>query len=315
MKFLIYGAGAIGSIFAGKLAMSGYNITMLARGKRLTELKENGVVLVNPSHNREEIAKVNVIENLMPDDIYDYIIVVMQKTQVSSILPVLSKNKSKNIVFVVNTASGYDDWVHAVGSERLMLGFPSAGGERVNGRVNYFIGKGIMRLFQTTTFSEYSGKKTERLKKIVDVFNYASIPSVVSSNMDMWQKTHVAMITSIGNALYKYDSDNYALAKSYADIKLMVLGIKEGFAVLNNLGIKITPVKLNYFKLPVFIIAPIFRVIMGTKFAETAMAKHTAVAKSEMLCLQNEFDMLIQRSIIETPSINSLRKYLAQNKE
>jgi 2-dehydropantoate 2-reductase len=310
LKFLIYGAGAIGSIFAGRLALSGYNSTVLARGKRLAELEENGVVLVNPGNNREEIVKVNVIENLLPDDIYDYIIVVMQKTQVNSILPVLSKNKSKNIVFVVNTASGYDDWVHAVGSERLMLGFPSAGGERVNGRVNYFIGKGIMRFFQTTTFSEYSVKKTERLRKIIDVFNCAGIPSVESSNMNMWQKTHVAIVTSIGNALYKYDSNNYALAKSYADIKLMVLGIKEGFAVLDKLGIKITPTKLNYFKLPVFLIAPIFRVVMGTKLAETAMAKHTAVAKSEMLCLQNEFDILIQKSGIETPSINSLRKYL-----
>lgn len=57
-------------------------------------------------------------------------------------------------------------------------------------------------------------------------------------------------------------------------------------------------------------IAPIFKIIMGTKFAETVMAKHTAVAKSEMVCLQNEFDMLIMKSKMETPSIDKLRKTL-----
>ncbi len=314
MKILVYGAGTIGSVFAGKLALSGYQITVLARGKRLVELKENGIVLFSPDSNREEIVKVNVIETLLPDDIFHYILVVMQKTQVDSVLPVLSQNKSKNIIFMVNTASGYNDWIHAVGKERLMLGFPSAGGERVNGRVNHFIGKGLVRIFQTTTFSEYSGENTKRLKKIIGIFNDSGIPSVISNNMDMWQKTHVAMVTSIANALYGYDGNNYALSRSYADIKLMVLGIKEGFNVLTKLEIKVTPSKLYYFKfLPAFLIAWIFKVIMGTKFAEIAMAKHTLAAKSEMICLQNEFDVLIKKSGVRTPSIDKLRRNLLKD--
>lgn len=51
---------------------------------------------------------MSVINTLLPNDQYDYIIVVMQKTQVYNILSALSQNCSKNIVFVVNTASGYD---------------------------------------------------------------------------------------------------------------------------------------------------------------------------------------------------------------
>ncbi len=34
MKILVYGAGVIDSIFAGKLALAGNEITVLARGKR-----------------------------------------------------------------------------------------------------------------------------------------------------------------------------------------------------------------------------------------------------------------------------------------
>lgn len=310
MKFLIYGAGVIGSIFAGKLASSGCDVTVLARGKRFNELKKHGVILMRPGAKKQEQIFVKVIDALIPEDIYDYIIVVMQRTQVDTVLPVLSQNKSPNIVFVVNTAAGYDSWVEAVGGKRLMFGFPSAGGERQNGQVNYFIGKGFMRIFQTTTFAEYSGKITQRLDAIVQIFRKAGIPAVTTLNMDNWQKNHVAMVTSIGNALYKYDGDNYALSHSYKDVRLMISGIKEGFSVLNQLGIQITPTKLYFFKLPTGMLAIIFKVFMGTKLAEITMAKHTVAAKDEMKALQDEFDILIRKSGMITPSINQLRKNL-----
>jgi len=82
LKILIYGAGVIGSIFATKLALSRQDVTMLARGKRIEELNEKGSVICNPKTGKEEIARVKVIDKLLPDMEYDYIFVVMQKTQV-----------------------------------------------------------------------------------------------------------------------------------------------------------------------------------------------------------------------------------------
>jgi 2-dehydropantoate 2-reductase len=310
MRILVYGAGVIGSIFAGKLAASGEDITVLARGKRVEQLQQRGIILTTANSNHNEAIPVKVIEHLAPDDLFDYIIVVMQRTQVDSVLPILSKNCSKNIVFVVNTAAGYDDWAQAVGSERLMLGFPSAGGERTDGKVSYYIGKGLTRSFQTTTFGEYSGRKTERVHRLIRAFKRAGIPSVFCCDMDAWQKTHVAMVTSIGNALYQFDCDNYRLARSYDSICLMLHGIQEGFETLKKLGIKMKPAKLWYMKLPVWMIAGVFKIFMGTRLAETALAKHCRAAKPEMLCLQAEFDLLIKQSRLSTPAIDRLRRYL-----
>lgn len=315
LNILIYGAGVIGSIFANKLALSGQNITILARGNRYNELKNNGVVLVNPKTGKREIARVKVIEALEPHDVYDYIFVVMQRTQVKDVLPVLSQNRSPNIVFVVNTASGYDDYVKAIGENRVIVGFPSAGGERKNGEVYYFIGKGLMRAFQTTTFGEYHCSKTERVNSIIKMFNQAGIPSAYCNNMDAWQKTHVAIVTSIGSSLYGHNCNNYELSKSYSDIATMVKGIKEGFSVLAALKIKITPSKLNYFRLPVFLLAGVFKTVMGTQLAEVTMAKHTLAAREEMVYLQNEFDELIQKSVISTPNIDKLRVNLIEKNE
>lgn len=234
----------------------------------------------------------------------------MQRTQVESVLPTLSQNQSPNIVFVVNTASGYEEWAGVIGEKRLMLGFPSAGGERVGSEVQYFIGKGIIRMFQTTTFGEYDGQRSTRVRLLIDIFRKAGIPSVFCADMDAWQKTHVAMVTSIANALYEYGCDNYRLARSAGSVRLMVSGIREGFTALEKLGIQTQPAKLLYFRLPVWLTAAVFRAVMGTKLAETAMAKHCLAAMPEMLCLQWEFDVLIKRSGLQTPSIDRLRGYL-----
>jgi 2-dehydropantoate 2-reductase len=315
MRILVYGAGVIGSLFSGRLAASGKDVTVLARGRRLEELRLNGIVLSMPGVPAEERVPVKILEQLAPDDLFDYILVVMQRTQVDSILPILARNCSKNIVFVVNTAGGYEKWAQAIGNERLMIAFPSAGGERVGSKVVYFIGKGILRAFQTTTFGEYNGRKTERVRQLITAFRHAGIPSVFCNDMDACQKTHVAMVTSIANALYQFDCDNYRLARSYESVCLMLHGIKEGFSVLHTLGIKTKPSKLWYMKLPVGMTARVFRVVLGTKLAETALAKHCVVATDEMSCLQAEFDALIMQSHIRTPSIDRLRENLSSYKK
>lgn len=310
LKILIYGAGVIGSVFAGKLALARNDITVLARGKRFEELKNDGIVLVNHKTQGVDQVNVNIIDTLLPNAQYDYIIVTMQRTQVDNILFILSQNSSKNIVFVVNTASGYDEWITAVGKDRLMIGFPAAGGERKEGKVHYFIGKGIQRAFQTTTFGEYSGEKTRRIETLIKLFNQAKIPSVFCKDIDAWQKTHVALVTNIANALYGFDCDNFRLGRSYKDVKQMIKGIQEGRQVLRKNGVNPTPQKLLWLDLPASVVAISFSIFMRTALAETTMAKHCVVAKSEMLLLQQEFDELIVKSNIDTPAIDDLKKNL-----
>lgn len=312
MKILIYGAGVIGSIFAAKLSLSGQDITVLARGKRLQEIRDAGIVLRSPETRKEEVVRVKTIESFPPGEKYDYILLAMQRTQVDAVLEHLSQNSTENIVFIVNTAAGYDEWKNAVGAERLLIGFPSAGGERNDGVVSYFIGRGLVRMFQTTTFGEISGERTGRVDDLIEIFNLAGIPSVFCSDMDAWQKTHVSLVTCIANALYGHDCDNRKLAASWSDVEEMVLGIKEGFIVLRKLGIRPTPRKLIFFRLPTCVLTAFFKIIMGTKIAEITMAKHCMVAKTEMIALQGEFDQLIEKSGVKTPHIDLLRSNLAK---
>lgn len=307
MRILIYGAGVIGSIFGGKLALAGHEITVLARGIRYEEIEKEGIALVHEKDQKTEQMPVRVIRELASDDAYDYILVTVQRTQVDEILKSLSRNCSRNIVFLVNTAGGYDQWAEAVGEEKLMIGFPAAGGERKEGKVFYFIGRGFQRVFQTTTLGEYSGRKTERVKGLIRIFNQAKIPSVYCRDMDAWQKTHVALVTNIANALYGFECSNYKLGKSYNDVRQMVLGIKEGRKVLRKKGIMPTPVKLVWLNLPSPLLTIIFSLFLRTRLAEITMARHCTHAIDEMVALQKEFDKLIAKSGLTTPEMNCLK--------
>ncbi len=128
----------------------------------------------------------------------------------------------------------------------------------------------------------------------------------INNNMEAWQKTHVAVVVPIGKALYRFDSNNYRLSRSYSTLKKMVLATRECFQVLNSINVKVTPVKLNFYCLPLFLIVPIYMLLMNTKIAEFAMAKHTIVAKDEMEVLEKQFRSLIKESGIKTPNLDSL---------
>jgi hypothetical protein len=45
VHFLIFGAGVLGSVYAARLREAGHEVTVLARGERLAELRRDGIVL------------------------------------------------------------------------------------------------------------------------------------------------------------------------------------------------------------------------------------------------------------------------------
>lgn len=104
MRILIYGAGVIGSIYAAYLSRSGCEVSVLARGKRLEELCQKGLLYRNGKGIRK--AEVRIIERLEPDDLYDYIFLTVRAGQLRHALEQLKDNISPTIVTMVNSLDG-----------------------------------------------------------------------------------------------------------------------------------------------------------------------------------------------------------------
>ncbi len=53
MKICIFGAGAIGSCLAGKLALAGNTVVAIARGAHLEAIEKNGLTLISDGVERQ----------------------------------------------------------------------------------------------------------------------------------------------------------------------------------------------------------------------------------------------------------------------
>ena len=308
-KFLFFGAGVLGSLYAARLKQSGQDVTLLARNTRLKDIKEHGIVLEHAPSGKREVVTVPVVEHLHENDAYDLIVVLVRKNQVASVLPILAAHKdTPNILFMVNNPSGYADWVNAVGSERLVLGFAGAGGTRVGNVVRYVV---VSRFLQPTTFGELNGANSPRLTEIMRVFRGAGFPTAFTSNMDAWQKTHVAWISPIANALYMVNCDHHVLARSPHVVRLAVQAVREGFSVLHSLGIPITPAKLRMWQwIPESVLVRSLMLWADTNHFRTAAVEHTAAATDEMHHIAEEFRTLSLSTSIATPAIDELRSFI-----
>lgn len=305
MHILVYGAGVLGSLYAARLAESGNDVTVLARGQRLAELREHGIVLEDEATGRESATPVRVVPKLAEDDAYELVMVVVRRDQVGGVLPALAANRrTPNVLFMVNNAAGPDEYVRALGRERVLLGFPGAGGAKEGHVVRCRL---VSSRVQPTTLGELDGLTTTRLTAVADALRRAGFPVELSPNMDAWLKTHVAVVSPIANAIYTCDGDNYRLARSREGVTLCVRAIKEGFRVLRALDIPLEPVKFKLLRwIPDGLLVAALQRTFGTRNAELVMARHANTARDEMKCLADEFRELTRQTSLTTPAIDRL---------
>ena len=304
-RILVIGAGVNGSICAAGLFKAGEDVTLLARGARLDFLREHGVTIEDPFSGARTVSRTPVIGELRPMDVYDYVLVVVRKNQVADLLPTLAANLSPNLVFMVNNPSGPAEYVEALGAERVMLGFVFGAGRRVGDVIYGFGAKGL-----ATPFGEIDGRRSERVERLVALLRRSGFNARPESRMVDWQAAHAALVAPVAALIGKHGNDNYRLAKSREDMRLLVAAMRETLAVLRATGHRIVPGSSNVLRLvPGFALLPLFRWFFGMKVAEVGAAWHCSQAPDEMLCLVRELGAMVERSLLPVPA---LRLVLAQ---
>jgi 2-dehydropantoate 2-reductase len=310
MNILIYGAGVLGSVLAVRLREAGHNVSILARGQRLADMREHGIVLQDALTGDRLTMRLNIVERLIPEDAYDLVVVVMRRNQVREVLPALAANRhTPNVLFMGNNVAGPDEYVAALGWERVLLGFAGAGGVREGEIIQYVANVGGRRA--TITLGEIDGSVTPRVQALARGFELARFRVVISRNMDAWLKTHAAVVVPVALALYMVGGDNYRLARTRDALVLGLRALREDLRVLRALHIPITPPAIRVCEwLPELLPVPLLRRLFDSRYAEIGMAGHANAAQDEMAALAAEFQALVCATDVPTPALDWLSRYL-----
>ncbi len=307
MKMLVYGAGNIGSLYAALLKEAGHDVSILARGKRLFDIRQHGIQIESVESGKQTTTTINVVEWLDAADSYDLVLVILPKHRVSEVLPILAANRQiPSLMFFGNNAAGSEEMVAKLGRDRVLLGFPGAAVTHDH-VIRYLI---TSAREQPTTIGELDGRQSPRIEGIADAFSAAGFPVSICANMDAWLKTHVAKISPTANALYMAGGDIHRLSRTRDAQVLMLRAIHEGYRVLAALGIPITPKSHKIFK---WLPEPLLLVLMRHMLKSDTMSikiGHALGARKEMQILADEFRKLSQQAKVRTPSINILNRYL-----
>jgi len=308
MRLLVYGAGNIGSLVAARLAQSSQDVSILARGGRLEQIRQRGIQLEDGASGKRTTTSIQAVPHLDPRDAYDMVLVILPKNRISEVLPVLAANHSTpNVMFFGNNAAGPEALIDALGRERVLLGFPGAAAVPRAGFIRYVI---TSAREQPTTLGELDGHESARIANVASALEAAGFPVSISSNMDAWLKTHAVEILPTAAALYGAGGDPARLASDGEALRLMLRCIREGYRVLRANHIPITPAKHRLFEwLPEALLMRIMRAMMRN---ETTAIKvgHADQARVEMRLLATELRALIDGSDVPTPSIDVLFRHL-----
>jgi 2-dehydropantoate 2-reductase len=315
MRTLVFGAGPLGCLYAHRLFQAGKDVTILARGQRHDWIQANGLLLVDEIEGKQETSKPGIVDSLRPNDEYDLVVVLIRKNKLAPVFQVLAKNSNiRNILFMGNNALGFGSYLDALSQEKLLFGFPGAGGGVREHVVCYADREKPGGKRRAITIGEIDGETRERTRAIKSLFESSGVPVDLTSDIDGWLKYHVALVIPLVNALYKHDCDNYDLTHDKETLRIMVRAAKEGGRILKAIGYaKRQPFQFNLFYwLPEILSTKALQGLLGSKFAEVAFSMHAKAARDEMRELAVEFRSLIEKTSIKTPNIDRLQAHTAE---
>lgn len=267
MKILIYGAGIIGCTYGWQLSKAGHDITVLVRENKKKLIEENGINIHCTDYRgrTKQIEQIifhpKVIDNLSPDNDYEYIIVSVTCIHLKEILPILSRSAGKaHILFFQNMWNDFDEISNHLSPNQYFFGFPFiAGGGRDAKSINSIISGSK---YSKTMLGEMDGKITPRIQKIAKVMESANMKPFISEQIVNWLMPHYAFIVGISVGIIKTGGTMKSFIEDREVIKDAIMAIREGFHICSVRGINPKKEKVNkLYYLPLFISIPVVKKI------------------------------------------------------
>jgi 2-dehydropantoate 2-reductase len=302
MRVLVLGAGVIGSVYAAKLLQAGHEVVLLARGRRLSDLRIHGLLLQEAVSGLCTTMPVPSVSEITAGDRYDLVLVPVRSEQTTGTLPVVTAmNDESDVLFFGNTLGRNTELAAALGA-RALFGFPAAGGVLAGPVVRYAL---ISQ--QKTMLGEPNGTTTPRVQHLKAALHAAGFSTKISADIDGWMLGHTAFVVPLAFALYRVGVDAAKLAADAATMRLMVDATRQGFTALQAAGNAEIPTNLRtLYHLPTILVVAYWRRVLASPRGELWFAAHTRAAREEMRYLAQRLREAVRRTGRATPDLDRL---------
>ena len=102
MRVLFFGAGALGTLFAAKLAAAGHDVSVLARGERLAAIERDGLRIRPRAKGEAPEVRPAVVSRVRHDVPYDLVVVLVRRNQVDEALRTIAAEHDGDVLVMVN---------------------------------------------------------------------------------------------------------------------------------------------------------------------------------------------------------------------
>ena len=237
MKILIYGAGVVGCTYGWQLSKAGCDVTVLVRKGQKELVQKDGIHIIcsdfreNTKKDTDIIFKPTVIDELLSNNDFEYIIVSTNKLQLSNILPTLSKSAGKaNIVFFQNNWDVFTEIDKYLKPEQYFFAFPfMVGGGKEDKSIHCAI-SGLK--YSNTPLGEKDGQITPRVEKLSIVLDKANLKPAISNQILVWLITHYAVAAGLSAGIMSAGSASNFIENT-AIIKTTMKAIRESKQIIS----------------------------------------------------------------------------------
>ncbi len=318
MKILIYGAGVVGCTYGWLLQSKGHDVTIFVRKEKKDILTEKGIHLICQDYRTKKeyhdvIFRPHVIDELQPNNDFDYIIVSIPKTQVSNVLPILKKGVGKAcIVFFQNNWDTFDEIASQLHPAQYFFGFPFmiGGGRNANGIYSFVSGL----KYSCTPLGEINGVASKRIEGFFHILEDANLKPYLSKHILVWVMSHYVIAAGLSAGIMCAGSARDFI-KDTAIIKTTIKAIREGFSICFKRGFDPRIEKANrLYRLPLFISVPIAKKIFSNEALLKMFDGHIANSPDEIIQMVDDMIEGGEKYMEDTPNFMTLKTRLKQQR-
>lgn len=238
VRICVVGAGSLGSVIGGLLAMHGNDVVLVTRNRaHVSEIARSGLTL----HDGHEpvVVEVEAATSFEGVGLVDLVIVLVKSFDTSAaMVAAMPAIGDETTVLTLQNGVGCEDKISSVvGVERVVAGRTFVGGRITGPGVVEYGAEG-----RRTTIGELDGSMTDRIVGIADMFERAGLLVDISDDIVAmtWEKLFVNVATGALSALTRLP---YGELSKYPIIaETAIAAVDEAMSVARALGVSVTTV-------------------------------------------------------------------------